>query len=125
VIRCLIRKSPEDLSRLEPEVLTGSRKSFHGAPFVPTTDSRSVPMDPKKMLQRIVLYGRDLSILVGSNERTGNKDLAKIFPQFFSNGEIDYPAIPRELFEESVRKIFPTLSSQVNLVVNLIYCSLT
>jgi hypothetical protein len=43
-------------------------------------------MEPKKMLQRMLLYGRDLSILIGSNDRMANKALEKILPKFLSDG---------------------------------------
>ena len=65
VIFCLTRKSAEDISRLESEVLGGqSRKKFPGSTFVPTSDPKSIPASPKKMLQRMSLTSRDLSVLV-------------------------------------------------------------
>ena len=112
LIYCLSRKSAEDISRLELEVLS-SRKSWPGSTFVPTTDSKYVPMDPKSMLKRITLYSRDLSVLLGSNDRAGNRDLKKILPQFFAEGNIKYSRISRELFEESIQKMFPYSSPQV------------
>jgi len=44
----------------------------------------------------------------------GIKDLSKILPQFFVNDDgLKNPQIPRELFEESIHKIFPFSSPQV------------
>ena len=106
LIHCLSRKSPEDISRLELEVLS-SRKSWPGSTFVPTIDSKYVPMDPKAMLKRITLYSRDLSVLVGSNDWAANRDLEKILPNFYTEGNVKFSRISRELFEESLQKMFP------------------
>ena len=87
---------------------------MHGSAFVPTTDPRSIPMDPKKMLQRMVLYGTDLSVMIGSNERMTNKNLEKILPKFLSGEEAGFQRIPRELFEEAILKMFPQSPAEVS-----------
>jgi hypothetical protein len=76
-------------------------------------------MDPKAMLKRITLYSRDLAVLVGSNDRAGDRDLEKILPPFFTEGNVKYTRISRELFEESIQKMFPFSSPQVGSFISV------
>jgi hypothetical protein len=56
-----------------------------------------------------------------------NLILSKIFPQFFGGNandvtnDVTVQRIPRELFEEAVRKIFPLSSEQVSYPKSIIF----
>lgn len=70
-------------------------------------------MDPKKMLQKLSLFGRNISVLIGSNAGAGQKDLKKLLPLIASKLANETPAVPKEVFEEALHKIFPSASEQV------------
>jgi len=73
-------------------------------------------MDPKKMLQKLSLLGRNISVLIGTNEGVGQRDLKKLLPLIAAKLAKETPAVPWEVFEEALQKIFPTASEQVKQI---------